>query len=100
MEELVSTPRTSIPKNTRVLSASLEGNTLKLNLSKEFEQDMNGGSAAINMALGQIVLTLTEFPDVNEVLFLIDGNVLEDFKGHIEFDRPFMRAEFEQFLAK
>jgi len=99
MDELVNSPRTAIPKNTRVLSASQEENTLKLNLSKEFDEGINGGSAAINMALGQIVLTFTEFPGIDNVSLLIDSKVVQEFKGHIELDRLLARSEYIQFMG-
>ncbi|MCG8502805.1 MAG: GerMN domain-containing protein [Firmicutes bacterium] len=88
----------SIPESTKVLSTALEENTLILDLSKEFVDDNVGGSTGTQMAIAPIVLTLTSLEGVEEVSFKIEGEVVEDFKGHIQLDEPFKRSEYEQHL--
>lgn len=89
---------TTIPPETDVLSVVLDDKTLIVDLSKEFEQNHIGGSTGIMMTMAPLVLTLTEFEEVEQVKFIVEGNVLEDFKGHIEFNRPFARGEYTQYL--
>jgi len=91
---------TSIPTSTEVRSVVLEKGTLTVDLSQGFEKDHIGGSAGTLMTMSQLVLTLTELEGVNRVSFKVEGRTLEDFKGHIEFNKPFEREEYEQYLKK
>ena len=68
--------RSSIPANTRLLSARMQGNVAHLNFSKEFANAI--GRAAQAALVEQIVFTATEFNTVNSVQFLIEGKE-EDF---------------------
>ncbi len=99
-DELKNAPYAAIPKNTSVISAVLKQDILELNLSGEFESDMNAGSATLNMAFGQIVLTLTDLPGVKQIMFLIDSKTVVEFKGQIELNKAFLRDEYEQFISK
>ncbi len=88
----------SVPAATKVRSAALDKDVLTVDLSQEFEKDHVGGSAGVLMSMSQLVLTLTELEGVKQVKFKIEGRTLEDFKGHIEFNKPFLRSEYEQYI--
>ncbi len=105
IEELVKGPvnkelGNSMPKNTKILEVSLDKGLLTVDLSKEFEKEHPGGSTGTIMTLSQLVLTLTDIPGVDQVFFKVDGNILNDFKGHIEFKKPFKRADYEDNISK
>lgn len=106
VEELIKGPEnpqlsaTCIPNNTKVLSVTLDGSTITLDLSQEFEKDHIGGSTGILMTFAPIVLSLTELQGVDAVSFKIEGKTVEDFKGHISLNRPFKRSEYEHIIAK
>lgn len=105
LEELIKGPKTkdlvaSVPKNTKVRSVILEKDTMVVDLSKEFVDGNPGGSTGEIMALGPIVLTLTDLEGVKQVSIRIEGKIQPDYKGHMALDKPFKRAEFEQFLGK
>jgi germination protein M len=64
-----------------------------VDFSKEFKENHPGGSAGELMTINSIVNTLTEFPSVKSVKFLIDGKENETLAGHVVFDQPFTRNE-------
>jgi spore germination protein GerM len=61
-----------IPKGTRILSATVRGGTAYISFSEDFQYNTYGveGYAA---QLKQIVWTVTEFPNINDVQILIEG---------------------------
>lgn len=61
-----------IPPETRLIGAEIRGSTAYLNFNEDFQYNTSGreGSAA---QLQQIVWTATEFPNINDVQFLIEG---------------------------
>ncbi len=85
---------TTIPATTKVLYIELDGSTIVLDLSAEFETDNVGGSTGILMALSPIVYSLTEIENVDSVFIKIDGKIVEDFKGHMSLDRKLSREDF------
>ncbi len=64
--------RSFIPPNTRLLSATVKDGIAILNLSEEFQFNQYG-IEAYQEQLAQIVFTVCEFPTVNSVQFLIEG---------------------------
>jgi spore germination protein GerM len=89
---------TAIPENTKIISVDIEGRNLILNLSDEFEKDHPGGSAGISMSFGPIVLSMTELEEIDSVRFLINGETVADFKGHITLDEPFTKSDFQELI--
>jgi spore germination protein GerM len=65
-----------IPRNTRILSATVRGNTAYISFSEDFQYNTYGveGYAA---QLRQIVWTATEFPNVKDVQILIEGRRMD-----------------------
>lgn len=105
VEELIKGPKTkdlmpSIPSKTKVKLVTLDKDTIILDLSTEFVSGNPGGSTGEIMSLAPIVLALTELEGVKQVSFKIDGNSKSEFKGHLTLDKPFTRAEFEQYIKK
>lgn len=75
-EYVIEAPRneklkSSIPEGTKINGASLNGNTVTLDLSKEFLNGQNEENAILSIY--SIVNTLTELNEVNSVRILIDG---------------------------
>ncbi|MGE5329948.1 MAG: GerMN domain-containing protein [Deltaproteobacteria bacterium] len=82
-----------VPSGTKLLSIEKKEDTVTVNFSKEFRDNHNGGSAGETITLYSIVNSLTEIKDVEKVQFLIEGKIEKEFKGHYEFDKPFIRNE-------
>lgn len=82
-----------IPAGTKLLSIKKEGDTVTVNFSKEFRDNHNGGSSGETVTIYAIVNSLTEIKDIERVSFQIEGKAEKEFKGHYEFDKPFVRDE-------
>lgn len=85
MELLIGGPKNDklnrvIPENTKLLGVNIEGDCLVLDMSGEFLMyDKEDKNAKDNM-IYSIVNTMTELTEVNQVKFLIDGKVNDEFK--------------------
>lgn len=73
-ENLPKNFKAIIPKNTRVLSISLENNLLKINFSKEF---LNIEKENEEKLIESIIYTLTENKNVKEIMIFIEDTKLE-----------------------
>ena len=82
-----------IPSDSLVLGVSIANGVATLDMSREFEA--GGGSTAILSRLAQVVYTLTEFPTVDRVQLLLDGQHVEYFSGEgVLIGDPLTAAEF------
>lgn len=106
MEQLLSGPSvadqgyglgTAIPAGTKLLGLTIEGGTARVDLSKEF--GAGGGTLSVTMRLAQVVYTLTQFPSVERVVFLMEGSEVDVFTGQgIILSSPQTRADYEYVL--
>ncbi len=64
----------SIPAGTELVGLQVDGDTMSIDLSDDFE---NVVGPARQQAIGQMVLTATEFPEVRSVRFLVDGKPVQ-----------------------
>ncbi len=88
---------TSIPADTLLLGLTVEDGLATIDLSREFEA--GGGSFNILSRLAQVVYTLTQFPTVDEVLFLLDGEPVDVFSGEgVILDNPVNRDDYLSIL--
>jgi len=65
-----------IPPATKLLSASIRGNTAYLSFNEEFQYNTYGVEGHAGQ-LRQIVFTVTEFPNVADVQILIEGQRID-----------------------
>lgn len=84
----------AIPEGTKVNSCTLKGNTLYVDLSKEFIDNAPSGIEEESIIIYSIVNTLTELNEVSEVKFLINGEENLKFKdGKINFKNVFVKND-------
>lgn len=82
----------AIPEGTKVNSCNLKGNTLYVDLSKEFIDNAPSGIEEESMVVYSIVNTLTELNEISEIKFLINGEENLQFKdGKINFKESFVK---------
>lgn len=82
----------TIPEGTKLIGAILEGDTLKLNFSREFLN--KEGKEEEEKTIESIVNTLTELTEVNSIKILIEGEENKKFEdGGLSFENTFLRAE-------
>lgn len=52
----------------------------------------NGGSASETLLVASVVNTLTEFPTVEKVKFLVEGKSIDTLYGHLDLTEPLSRS--------
>ena len=86
-----------IPSGTRLLGLDIDGGTATVDLTSEYES--GGGSASMFARLAQVVYTLTEFPTVQRVSFMLDGEPVDVFSGEgIVLEEPVGRKEYAELM--
>ena len=91
-EETAAGSSTSIPEGTRLLGLRITGRVAEVDLSGEFAS--GGGSLSMLTRVAQVVYTLTGFPTVGSVRFLIDGEKVDSIGGEgVIVDHPLTRAD-------
>lgn len=89
---------TIVPDGTELLGLTIDKGTARVDLSSDFE-DTGMGSAADGLQVAQVVYTLTQFPTVKRVEFLIEGEVIDVIGSHgIVLDGPQTRKDWESAL--
>lgn len=84
----------AIPEGTKVNSCTLKGNTVYVDLSKEFVDNAASGIEEESMIIYSIVNTLTELNEVSGVKFLINGEENKSFKDNkISFKDIFIKND-------
>lgn len=103
MEQLLAGPTaaeqewgfsTSIPEGSALLGVTIENGIAAVDLSADYEA--GGGTFSMTMRLAQVVFTLTQFPTVEAVAFLLEGEPVTVFSGEgLLLERPQTRADLE-----
>jgi hypothetical protein len=87
---------TTIPAGTRLLKLGIADGTATVDLSKEFGS--GGGTLSMTSRAAEVVYTLTRFPTVRVVRFLMEGAPLEALGGEgIVLAEPQRRADWRDF---
>ena len=86
----------AVPRGTRLLGLSIEGTTARVDLSGQFAA--GGGSLSMQARVAQVVYTLTRFPTIKAVDFLLDGGLVESLGGEgLVLDAGQTRADWRGF---
>lgn len=81
----------TIPSSTRVNDLFIGDGIAYIDLSSEIVKNHSGGSAGELITVYSLVLTLTNFPGINKVQILVDGNSGITIAGHVDTSMPFER---------
>lgn len=79
------------PKKAKLLQVTVSGKVAKVDFSRELQKNFVGGSTGEEMLVGSVVNTLTEFPEIQKVQILVDGQEVETLSGHMDLSRPLPR---------
>jgi spore germination protein GerM len=82
-----------IPRGTRVLSAAIRGGTAYISFNEDFQFNTYGVEGYVAQ-LRQIVWTVTEFSNVKDVQFLIEGKRVDFLGEGIPIGSPLSRESF------
>ncbi len=94
VEQLIAGPAvnkhiSTIPADTKIRDIKTADGICYLDLSADFVNKHNGGSTGELMTVFSIVNSLCELEHIDTVQFLIEGEKQDEYKGHIEFSKPF-----------
>ena len=79
------------PKKAKLLQVTISGKVAKVDFSRELQKNFVGGSTGEEMLVGSVVNTLTEFPEIQKVQILVDGQEVETLSGHMDLSQPLPR---------
>jgi germination protein M len=87
----------AVPDGTRLLGIGIRKGIATVDLTSEFQS--GGGSRSMQLRLAQVVYTLTQFPTVQKVRFLLDGTPVPVFSSEgIVLDHPVGRSDYVDLL--
>ncbi len=87
-----------IPGGTELLAVALAEGLATVDLSADFES--GGGSLSMTARVAQVVFTATQFDNVDQVLFMMEGSAIDFLGGEgIVLDGPQTRSTVERSLT-
>lgn len=87
---------TAVPSGTNVRSLDVKNGVATVDLTSRFAA--GGGSLSMQARVAQVVYTLTQFPTVKSVKFMMNGAPLETLGGEgLMLDTPQRRAQWVSF---
>ena len=89
-DEIMRGIESLVPEGSRLLSARVEGTTAVLDFNQEFRYNTRG-SEGCAAQIKQIVWTATEFPNVRDVQFLIEGQKVDFLSEGVTIRSPIGR---------
>ena len=81
------------PQGVKLLSVKVEGETAIVDFDGRLSKGFVGGSTGEEMLVGSVVNTLTNYPEIKEVRFMLDGKPIETIAGHMDLSRPVKRMD-------
>lgn len=81
----------TIPEDTKLKDIYIKRNIAYIDLTSHFKNLEEYED--IEMAINSLVLTVTEFQEVETVQFLVEGRIVEEING-FELDKPFKRPAY------
>lgn len=82
-----------IPSGTKLRGISMRGSTVLVDFSDGFTYNRYGKEGYLAQ-LKQVVFTLTEFQNITDVQFLIEGKMRPFISEGVPLDKPYSRASF------
>lgn len=79
------------PKNAAIRSVTVRDGMATVDFDGSILKGFVGGSTGEEFLIGSIVDTLTNFPEVTSVRFLVDGQEIETLSGHMDLSAPLER---------
>lgn len=97
LQELIQGPSAgsglapTLPPGTSLNSIKIQDGTATADFSQELKSGHKGGSTGEMLTVYSIVNTLTQFPTIQKVQILVDGQKLETLAGHLDLSKPLER---------
>lgn len=84
---------TIFPKSAGIRSVTINGDLATVDFDGNIAKGFVGGSTGEEFLIGSIVNTLTNFPEIKRVKFLVDGKEIETLSGHMDLSLPLERMD-------
>jgi spore germination protein GerM len=81
------------PKNATLNNVTFKDGTVFVDLDSSITKSFAGGSTGEELLVGSVVKTLTEFKEVKQVRFLLDGQEIETLSGHMDLSEPIKKSD-------
>lgn len=81
-----------IPPGTTLLDVQMHENFIRVNLSQEFLSNSLDSRILDGLIIYSIVNTLTQIPQVDGVMFLIEGKTIKEY-GNVDLTLPLIRDD-------
>ena len=81
------------PKNTKINGVTFKDGTAYVDFDSNITKSFAGGSTGEELLVGSVVKTLTEFKEVKQVRFLLDGQEIETLSGHMDLSTPIKESD-------
>lgn len=82
---------TIFPKNAAIRSVTIRDDLATVDFDGSITKNFVGGSTGEEFLVGSVVNTLTNFPEIKRVQFLVDGKEIETLSGHMDLSTPLER---------
>lgn len=79
------------PKGAKLNGVDFKDGTAYVDFGSSITKNFVGGSTGEELLVNSVVNTLTEFPEVKRVQFLVDGEEIETLAGHMDLSAPLER---------
>ena len=79
------------PNNAAIRSVEVADGLAVVDFDGSLLKNFVGGSTGEEFLIGSVVDTLTNFPEVKQVKFLVDGQEIETLSGHMDLSTPLER---------
>ena len=79
------------PNNAAIRSVEVADGLAVVDFDGSLLKNFVGGSTGEEFLIGSIVDTLTNFPEITSVKFLVDGEEVETLSGHMDLSTPLER---------
>jgi len=81
------------PKNAKLHGVTFKDGTAFVDFDSNITKSFAGGSTGEELLVASVVKTLTEFPEVKQVRFLVDGKEIETLSGHMDLSAPIKKSD-------
>ena len=81
------------PKNAKIHGVTFKDGTAYVDFDSNITKSFAGGSTGEELLVGSVVKTLTEFKEVKQVRFLVDGQEIETLSGHMDLSTPIKKSD-------
>lgn len=81
------------PKNAKLHGVTFKDGTAYVDLDSNITKSFAGGSTGEELLVASVVRTLTEFKEVKQVRFLVDGQEIETLSGHMDLSTPIKKSD-------